>query len=57
MDGSNDSERQQMVHSGIDVKDYGEGGPTRIPLATSRAQNPYTQHPTIDSGGLSWPSK
>ena len=22
----------------------------------NRAQNPYTQHPTIDSDGLSWPS-
>ena len=57
MDGSNDSESQQMVHSEIDVKEYEEGGPTRIPLATSRAQNLYTQRPMIDSDGLSWPSK
>ena len=27
------------------------------PLAMSRAQSPYTQHPTIDFDGLSWPSK
>ncbi|KAH6639001.1 GTP cyclohydrolase I [Boeremia exigua] len=27
------------------------------PLATSRAASPYTQHPTIDFDGLSWPSK
>ena len=27
------------------------------PLATSRAHSPYTQHPTIDFDGLSWPSK
>ncbi|OCL09373.1 GTP cyclohydrolase I [Glonium stellatum] len=27
------------------------------PLAMSRAQSPYTQHPTIDFDGLSWPSR
>lgn len=27
------------------------------PLATSRPQSPFTQHPTIDFDGLSWPSK
>jgi GTP cyclohydrolase I len=27
------------------------------PLATSRAHSPYTQHPTIDFDGLSWPCK
>lgn len=26
------------------------------PLATSRPQSPFTQHPTIDFDGLSWPS-
>ena len=57
MDGSNGSERQQMVRSEIDVKEYEEGGPTRIPFATSRAQSPYTQHPPIGSDGLSWPSR
>ncbi|KAF2492363.1 GTP cyclohydrolase I [Lophium mytilinum] len=27
------------------------------PLGMSRAQSPYTQHPTIDFDGLSWPSR
>lgn len=27
------------------------------PLATSRPQSPFTQHPTIDFDGLSWPSE
>ena len=56
MDGSNGRERHQMVHSEIDVEGYNEGGPTRSSLAASRAQSLYTQHPTIDSDGLSWPS-
>lgn len=30
---------------------------SHTPLAMSRAQSPYTQHPTIDFDGLSWPSK
>lgn len=29
----------------------------QTPLATSRAHSPYTQHPTLDFDGLSWPSK
>ncbi|TVY86714.1 GTP cyclohydrolase [Lachnellula willkommii] len=41
----------------IDVEGYNEGGPTRTPLATSSAQSPYTQHPTIDFDDLSWPSR
>ncbi len=53
MDGSNGRERRQIVHSEIEVEGYNEGGPTRTPLATSRAQSPYTQHPTIDFGDLS----
>jgi GTP cyclohydrolase IA len=57
MDGSNCRERHQMVHGEIDVEGYNEGGPTRTPLATSRAQSPYTQHPTIDFDDLSWPSR
>lgn len=57
MDGSNGRERHQMVHSEIDVEGYNEGGSTRTPLATSRAQSPYTQHPTIEFDGLSWPSR
>jgi hypothetical protein len=57
MDGSNGRERHQMVHSEIDVEGYNECTPTRTPLATSRAQSPYIQHPTIDFDGLSWPSR
>jgi len=57
MDGSNARERHQMVHSEIDVEGYTECSPTRTPLATSRAQSPYIQHPTIDFNGLSWPSR
>ncbi len=56
-DGSNYYERHQMVHGEIDVEGYNEGGPMRTPLATSRAQSPYTQHPAIDFDGLSWPSR
>ncbi|KAF1928426.1 GTP cyclohydrolase I [Didymella exigua CBS 183.55] len=37
-----------------DVEDAYE---SQTPLATSRAHSPYTQHPTIDFDGLSWPSK
>ncbi|KNG45985.1 gtp cyclohydrolase i [Stemphylium lycopersici] len=33
-----------------------EGAVAQTPLATSRAHSPYTQHPTIDFNGLSWPS-
>ena len=57
MDSINGSERHQMVHSELDVKEDKEGGPARIAFATSRAQSPYTQHPTIDFDGLSWPSR
>ncbi|KAL8673568.1 MAG: hypothetical protein Q9168_002022 [Polycauliona sp. 1 TL-2023] len=57
MDGSNGRERHQMVHSEIDVEGYNEGGPTRTPLATSRAQSLYTQHLTIDFDDLSWPGR
>ena len=40
-----------------DAEDYTERAVARTPLATSRAHSPYTQHPTIDFDGLSWPSK
>ena len=56
-DDSNGCEGHQMVPSKIDVEGYNEGGPTRTPLITSRAQSPYTQHPTIDSDDLSWPCR
>jgi GTP cyclohydrolase I len=38
-----------------DVEGINEG--VKTPLKTSRAHSPYTQHPTIDFDGLSWPSK
>ncbi|KAE9371777.1 GTP cyclohydrolase I [Stipitochalara longipes BDJ] len=57
MDGSNCREKDQLVHGEIDVEGCNEAGPTRTPLATSRAQSPYTQHPTIDFDNLSWPSR
>ncbi|KAF2845287.1 GTP cyclohydrolase I [Plenodomus tracheiphilus IPT5] len=41
----------------IDVEGYNEGAVAHTPLATSRAHSPYTQHPTLDFDGLSWPSK
>lgn len=45
----------EIVNGEIDVEGYNEGSST--PLKTSRAHSPYTQHPTIDFDGLSWPSK
>jgi|TARA_R110002003_G_scaffold145_8_gene13400 GTP cyclohydrolase I len=47
--------RHDVVNGEIDVEGYNEGA--RTPLKTSRAHSPYTQHPTIDFDGLSWPSK
>lgn len=46
---------RHLIRNGeVDVEDHYE---TTTPLATSRAHSPYTQHPTIDFDGLSWPSK
>lgn len=46
---------RHIIRNGeIDVEDHYE---SQTPLATSRAHSPYTQHPTIDFDGLSWPSK
>ncbi|KAJ4316275.1 GTP cyclohydrolase I [Neodidymelliopsis sp. IMI 364377] len=46
---------RHLIRNGeIDVEDHYE---SKTPLATSRAHSPYTQHPTIDFDGLSWPSK
>jgi GTP cyclohydrolase I len=56
IDGSNCRERYQIRHGEIDVEGYNEGATTTTPLATNRAQSPYTQHPTIDFDNLSWPS-
>ncbi|KAF2646714.1 GTP cyclohydrolase I [Massarina eburnea CBS 473.64] len=40
-----------------DMEGHSEGASAMTPLSTSRAHSPYTQHPTIDFDGLSWPSK
>jgi GTP cyclohydrolase I len=46
---------RHIIRNGeVDVEDHYE---SQTPLATSRAHSPYTQHPTIDFDGLSWPSK
>ena len=47
----------ELVHSDMDVEGYVDDHATKTPLATSRAHSPYTQHPTIDFDGLSWPSR
>lgn len=56
IDGSNYGETYLIRHGELHVEGYNEGATTRTPLATSRAQSPYTQHPTIDFDNLSWPS-
>jgi GTP cyclohydrolase I len=55
MNGGSMQETHQIINGEIDVEGYMEGSKT--PLKTSRAHSPYTQHPTIDFDGLSWPSK
>jgi GTP cyclohydrolase I len=46
---------KHMIRNGeMDDEDHYESA---TPLATSRAHSPYTQHPTLDFDGLSWPSK
>jgi GTP cyclohydrolase I len=57
LDGGSVHRREEVVNSGIDADGYKEGAVAHTPLATSRAHSPYTQHPTIDFDGLSWPSK
>lgn len=44
-------------HGDTDVEGCSEDAVAQTPLATSRAHSPYTQHPTLDFDGLSWPSK
>lgn len=55
MNGDKVQKYHDVVNGEIDVEGYNEGSST--PLKTSRAHSPYTQHPTIDFDGLSWPSK
>lgn len=52
--GGNVLNKHILRNGEIDVEDQHE---SQTPLATSRAHSPYTQHPTIDFDGLSWPSK
>lgn len=49
-------EKHSINHNETEVERWRRDAPARTPLATSRAQSPYTQHPTIDFDGLSWPS-
>lgn len=56
---SNDNNNTTTSNSDddMDSDNYNEGAVAPTPLATSRAHSPYTQHPTLDFDGLSWPSK
>jgi len=51
LNGSSKRKIHEVENGETDVE-----GPS-TPLKTSRAHSPYTQHPTIDFDGLSWPSK
>jgi GTP cyclohydrolase I len=53
---SNGSNMHTVDNGASDVDDDNERA-VGTPLATSRAHSPYTQHPTIDFDGLSWPCK
>ncbi|KAI8933389.1 GTP cyclohydrolase 1 [Plenodomus lindquistii] len=55
--GSGSGEHHDLANGELDVEGYNEGAVAHTPLATSRAHSPYTQHPTLDFDGLSWPSK
>jgi GTP cyclohydrolase I len=55
--GPDTHQAHEPIHSGIDVEGYVDEHSPKTPLATSRAHSPYTQHPTIDFDGLSWPSR
>jgi GTP cyclohydrolase I len=55
MNGGSVQDNHEIINGDIDVEGYNEG--VKTPLKTSRAHSPYTQHPTIDFDGLSWPSK
>ncbi|KAF2826777.1 GTP cyclohydrolase I [Ophiobolus disseminans] len=52
---SRQEEADEVANGDIDVE--GDNAVPETPLKTSRAQSPYTQQPTIDFDGLSWPSK
>ncbi|KAF2462782.1 GTP cyclohydrolase I [Lindgomyces ingoldianus] len=49
--------KHKPICNDIDEETWKEDSAAPTPLATSRAHSPYTQHPTIDFDGLSWPSR
>lgn len=51
---SSQPETQETFNGETDASGFKESPAT--PLKTSRAHSPYTQQPTIDFDGLSWPS-
>lgn len=55
LNGRGESQRHRLLREN-DGDELNHVAPLRTPLATSRAHSPYTQHPTIDFDGLSWPS-
>ncbi|EMD84728.1 hypothetical protein COCC4DRAFT_37621 [Bipolaris maydis ATCC 48331] len=55
--GGSASSGLEMSNGHMEHESEGEDTVVQTPLATSRAHSPYTQHPTIDFDGLSWPSK
>ncbi|KAF2276433.1 GTP cyclohydrolase I [Westerdykella ornata] len=50
------SDKRDAMHTEVDSEGWRHIASAATPLATSRALSPYTQHPTIDFDGLSWPS-
>lgn len=57
MEGHAEEENRPNVNGDANVEDANEETEVpETPLKTSRAQSPFTQHPTIDFDGLSWPS-
>ncbi|KAF1847726.1 GTP cyclohydrolase I [Cucurbitaria berberidis CBS 394.84] len=57
MDDAGAHGRHEIINGETDAEGSNEDAVAKTPLATSRAHSPYTQHPTIDFDGLSWPSK
>ncbi|KAF2754858.1 GTP cyclohydrolase I [Pseudovirgaria hyperparasitica] len=49
-------DEESMAHEFTDAIPSRRRASPPTPLGTSRSQSPFTQHPTIDFDGLSWPS-
>jgi hypothetical protein len=47
----------QKLDRTTDGEGYNGRDSPKTPLGTGFVQSPNTQHPTIDTDGLSWPSK